>query len=335
MYPATVRAASLRVVRSLGVAAACTALGFAPRVCRADTAAEATALFQSARDDMKAGNHAAACPKLRESLRLKHASGTLLNLALCEEQAGQLASSWAHFLEAAASMSPGDERIPIARQRAAALEPRLPRLTLRLPANAPDTTRVERDGEPVSKASLGVAIPVNPGKHRISVIAADGGRSEQEIRIAEGRAQDLTLVLPAPLPVAAQPPVSGSGQFHADTDGARRGDAGPGDSGPPTLALVVGGIGVLGVISGALTASLARSKRGQADDHCPEKRCDEDGDRLIEDGKQLATISWVSWVVGGVGLVGGTYLWLSHDSSNELGVAAGPSSASLRYRLRF
>lgn len=318
----------------MSLLATCAGLLFTPSVGHADPAAEATALFQSARDDMKSGNYQAACPKLRASLRLKHASGTLLNLALCEEQAGELASSWAHFLEAAASMSPGDERIPIAKQRAAALEPRLPRLTLLLPPNAPESTRVERDGEAVSRASLGVAIPVNPGKHRIVVIAEDGGRSEVEFEIAEGGSQELTLTLPAALPKRAQP-LPGEAASPATTGDRIPGDTGASDAGPPTLALIVGGIGVLGVISGAVTASMARSKRDQADDHCPDMRCDAEGDSLVEDGKQLATISWISWVVGGIGLVGGTYLWLSHDSSNQIDVAAGPSSASLRYRLRF
>ncbi|MEZ4371319.1 MAG: hypothetical protein R3B07_10865 [Polyangiaceae bacterium] len=320
-------------VRVMSVLATCTGLLLASSVGRADPAAEATALFQSARDDMKSGNYQAACPKLRASLRLKHASGTLLNLALCEEQAGELASSWAHFLEAAASMSPGDERIPIAKQRAAALEPRLPRLTLLLPPNAPESTRVERDGEAVSRASLGVAIPVNPGKHRIVVIAEDGGRSEVEFEIAERGAQELTLTLPEPLPPEPMP--GGALSAGPPTVGQIPGDTGADDAGPPTLAIVVGGIGVLGVIAGALTASMAHSKRDQADDHCPNQRCDAEGDSLVADGKQLATVSWISWVVGGIGLVGGTYLWLSHDSSNQIDVAAGPSSATLRYRLRF
>ncbi|MCB9588255.1 MAG: hypothetical protein H6718_22800 [Polyangiaceae bacterium] len=322
-------------VRVMSVLATCAGLLLTTSVGRADPAAEATALFQSARDDMKSGNYQAACPKLRASLRLKHASGTLLNLALCEEQAGELASSWAHFLEAAASMSPGDERIPIAKQRAAALEPRLPRLTLLLPPGAPESTRVERDGEAVSKASLGVAIPVNPGKHRIVVIAEDGGRTEAELEISERGAQELTLTLPAPLPKSVEPTPNGAPPAGSSAPGRIPGDTGANEAGPPTLAIVVGGIGVLGVVAGAVTASMAHSKRDQADDHCPNQRCDAEGDSLIEDGKQFATISWISWVVGGVGLIGGTYLWLSHDSSNQIDVAAGPSSASLRYRLRF
>ncbi len=233
-------------------------------------------------------------------------------------------------------MAPGDERIPIAKQRAAALEPRLPRLTLKLPPGSPSTTRVERNGEQISSASLGVAIPVNPGKHHIVVIAADGGESVKDLELAEGATQELMLALPAPAPKVPAPGTSKSAPgTSAPVANSIPGDTGGASSGPPTLAIIVGGVGVLGVISGALTASLARSKRDQADDHCPDKRCDAEGDGLVADGEQLATISWVSWVVGGVGLIGGTYLWLSHDSANQIDVAAGPGSASLRYRLRF
>ena len=92
-----------------------------------------------ARALMKAKNYAEACPKLAESQRLDPGIGTQFHLADCYENQGKLASAWATFLEvaslAAASNQPDREKA--AKARAARLEPRLPRLTIVVPADEP------------------------------------------------------------------------------------------------------------------------------------------------------------------------------------------------------
>ncbi|MBK7777474.1 MAG: hypothetical protein IPI43_25675 [Sandaracinaceae bacterium] len=64
--------------------------------------AAAEALFREGRRLMEEGNYDEACPKFEASNRLDVAVGTLLNLGVCWEQGGRLASAWATFLEAAA-----------------------------------------------------------------------------------------------------------------------------------------------------------------------------------------------------------------------------------------
>ena len=65
--------------------------------------AAAEALFQEARQLMKTGAYAEACPKLFDSNRLDTAVGTLLYLGECYEKSGKTASAWTTFLAAAES----------------------------------------------------------------------------------------------------------------------------------------------------------------------------------------------------------------------------------------
>src|SRR4051812_4594743 len=113
------------------VAAVCFSAGTARAQAAADPAA-AQALFDEAMALMKADKFAEACPKLEASLRLDPAMGTEFNLAGCLERQGQLAKAWAHFVNVAdaARAAKQHEREKGARQRAQALEPRLPRLTV-------------------------------------------------------------------------------------------------------------------------------------------------------------------------------------------------------------
>ena len=92
--------------------------------------AAAEALFREGRRLMEEGNYDEACPKFEASNRLDVAVGTLLNLGVCWEQGGRLASAWATFLEAAAlaARTGSPEREQLARSRAAELESRLIRV---------------------------------------------------------------------------------------------------------------------------------------------------------------------------------------------------------------
>src|SRR5689334_8638295 len=120
--------------------------------------ATAEALFSDGRRLMAQSNYREACPKFEASLKLDPGVGAMLNLADCYEKNGQTASAWAEFREAssAARAAGSKDREDLARQRAAALEPKLARLTIVI---TKPPARVTRDGAAVDNAVFGTAVP--------------------------------------------------------------------------------------------------------------------------------------------------------------------------------
>ena len=101
---------------------------------------QADALFNEGRDLLEKGKFAEACPKLARSEELSPAVGTLLNLAYCYEQVGKLKSAIDAYAEAESLANAAGEtkRASFARDRAAAVDARTPKLVIRIaPPEAP------------------------------------------------------------------------------------------------------------------------------------------------------------------------------------------------------
>jgi hypothetical protein len=155
----------------------------------------AQSLFDQARELMAKNEHAKACPMLVESQRLDPGGGTLLNLALCYEGEGKLATAQLALNDAlsqAAKDGRGD-RETIARERLAALAPRVPKLTLLAPAHPPRGLVLELDGITMSAATSGVALPVDPGPHEVRLSAPGYVTWTSTPRLREGEAQRVQL----------------------------------------------------------------------------------------------------------------------------------------------
>ncbi len=302
----------------------------APRA-RADDLATAQALFEAARVAVGHGDYAGACPKFAESQRLDPAPGTLLNLADCEEHLGHLARAWDAWHEGIALLPRADERLPPARQRAQALESRLPRLLLRLDPGAPPTTKVRCDDTEIGTASLGVALPVDPGQHVVRAEAAGRAPSSIDVTLAEGETRSLEVapglpvapppektLTPAPAPILAPP---------SAPESARSG------SGLRVTGWVIGGVGVVGLGLGTAAGLLTISKKAAVDVHCVAgKGCDSVGYDAATSGHTLAIESNVCFAAGAVLALTGVSLILAagtHAGPTALVVAPYPGGASL------
>lgn len=271
----------------------------------AGDAASAEALFVQGRAAADKGDHATACAKFAESNRLDPAPGTVFNLGDCSEKLGKLATAWQYFREVAQRLPANDERVAIAVARAAKLERRVPKLTVRLATTAPAGTVVSRDGNDLGAASLGVALPLDPGEHRVEVRAPGHAVSTTTLSLAEGaeRAVDVDVGPPDALVVGAAPRAPAGG-------GGRR-----------TAGWVAVGVGGVAFTVGAITGVMVLGKKSTVDANCDaDRRCNQQGADAADAGRSLGAVSGAGLVLGVVGLGVGGYL-LATTPRREAAVA--------------
>jgi hypothetical protein len=279
----------------------------------------AQSLFDQAKRLMDAGRYGEACPKLAESQRLDPAGGTLLNLALCHEEEGHLATAWADFKEALgeARRAGRPDRERAARAHIAALEPHLARLTLEVRQPDPRLT-VKIDGALVGGAAWNTATPVDPGWHEIVAEAPEKKKCSQRIEIQPR--QQTTLIIP---PLEDEPPGAGA-PAQVDATSAAPTSAVQGSDRPATptwslrkTAYVVGAAGVVALGIGSYFGIQAFSKNHASDAACPDPSdgCPKNSIRFDDEAKTAAFRSDLAFGAGLVGLGVATYLYLKSPSS--------------------
>ncbi|MBA3503364.1 MAG: hypothetical protein M4D80_22900 [Myxococcota bacterium] len=152
-------------------------------------------LFQDGKKLVADGKLAEGCDALRKSNELEERVGTYLNLGDCEEKRGRVATAWETFIKARALATqkshPGAAE---ADKRAAALEKKLPYLTVRTPATRPAGLVVKRDGREVPAAELDQQVPIDPGRYEIEASATGRVTWKETSVVAAG--QKLVVDIP-------------------------------------------------------------------------------------------------------------------------------------------
>ncbi|WP_394834096.1 hypothetical protein LVJ94_47080 [Pendulispora rubella] len=274
-------------------------------------AAGAEAMYRRGKEAARAGDWATACSQFAESQRLEPAPGTLLNLADCEERRGQLARAWEHFLQAETALPRGDSRVAFARGRSKALEPRVPRLTVRLAGALPAKVRVRRDEHDLGDAALGVPLPVDPGHHVVVALAEGRKETRVSVLVAEGESREVTVVLA--LDAQDPSPPRDVRSVPGRTEGPPRGSETGSGQGRSTLGYALLGVGAVGLAAGTVTGLMALLRAGTVKDTCgPDyDRCDGASVDAARQGKTFATVSTVSFALGAVAAGVGVYFLLT------------------------
>jgi serine/threonine-protein kinase len=293
--------------------------------------AAAQGLYDEARKLMKAGQYAAACPKLEESQRLDRSTSTEFHLADCYEHTSRPASAWALFLQVASeskSAGRGDaERL--ARQRANDLAPKVSRLTVTVPSGSQvDGLQVKRDAEVVGQAQWGSAVPVDPGKHTIAATAS--GRIDWSTTVEVGEAKPAIVEVPAlvlaPLPpVAVAPPSDATSPASASPTQSEAGnDAARSGSRRRTIGLVVVGAGIVALGVGTYFGLQALSKNSDSHRNCSGNDCRLAGFNERNDARSTGDLSTALVLAGAAAVAGGAVLWLTAPRHVASAAAGAP-----------
>jgi hypothetical protein len=297
----------------------------------------AESLFREAREDMKRAKPEQACPKLEESYRLDPSIGTLLNLGLCEQQLGHVATAWTKLRQFADAAPAGDPRLALAREKIGELEKSLPKIRILTTPDAGPAT-IALDGIELRNASLGVALPVDPGDHLVLITVPTGESKQTRVHVSIGETVDVSLSAPEPrplveptLPPVVAPPSAPAPPALVALPKPNIPALAPRRKTERTLAYVAGAAGTAGLLTSGIFGALALQEKGVVAQHCSAHICrDQIGIDAARAGSRNETIADVAFVAGALTWAAGAVLWW-HSGRSGVALSAGAGSASLSY----
>lgn len=289
----------------------------------ADQKAAAEALFRDGRKLFQANKFAEACPKFEESYRLDPSPGTQVNLATCHEKEGKLATAWSEFKDvlARATLDNRPEREKTARERIAAIEPKLGKLVIDIaPSNVVPGLTVTRSGVSVTSAALGTPLPVDAGTYAVQVTAPGYKPWDTKVEVSNGKETRVAIPALVKVPVDVPPPVA------KVQEEPKEAPPPPPPSNKRTIGFIAAGVGVVGLGVGTVFGVRTLSKKSASDDNCV-GGCTAKGAQLMDEAYSASTISNIGLGVGLVGVGVGTYLILTSNSAKEAGEPAAKAPA--------
>jgi pantothenate kinase type III len=267
------------------------------------------ARFKEGLDLEERARWAEALRVFEEIARAKSTAAVTFHVALCHENLGLLAKAAQGYdraaelaaSEGAESQEVGDK----ARRRREAVEPRIPKIIVRLARDASGAALV--NGGELSPEQLGGELPVDPGAVRVEVRRDGATTLVKELDVAEGARETVLIPAarassaaadrakdpePAPLPDRPEPPPEG------------------GDKVP---AIVVGAVGLGALATAAVMLGLRQMSIDEVKATCnaEDKACDPETRSVAEQGERYHWAA-VGLAAGGAACLGvATALWFT------------------------
>jgi hypothetical protein len=293
--------------RILGLCGTLAGVAFASSAGAAGPADQAAAveLFQEAKRLMAAGDYEHACPKFTEAQRLLPTPGTLLNIGLCYEKAGKIASAYGAYKEAevfARNANAADHQAE-AQKRAAGLALKVAKLAIVVPPEVKvPGFELRRDGTVVGEAQWGSSMPADVGWHQIEATAPGKKAWSTTVRIeTDGSSASVNVPALEALPDEAKQAPRWGAQRIAGVSG-----------------IAAGGVGlVLGAVFGGLAIKKASDARSNG--HCDQDwaTCDATGMAYRADSRTMAHVSTSGFVIGSAALAAGIVLFVTTPTTSS------------------
>jgi tetratricopeptide (TPR) repeat protein len=296
---------------------------------------QAEALVREGRSLMAAGDLAAACVRFARSYALDASSGALLNLALCHEREGKLATALAEYRAAArlAREQHREDRALVADERVGALEPQLAHVTIVATQPVPGLL-VAVDGSPPGEVRSEAPLPIEPGLRQVHVTAAGYQPWSTTVEVKAGERRTVAIPVLAQVAPPAPPPPAVLAESQTPVLVRPASDP-PAAARPPSsrldLYLAVGGAAL--VASGAVSWGIAYEKFQSAKTACNEGPGCLDYDARVSSIRTFQGIAIGTWIAGGAALlVSGLHYVLrdSRTTRQEIAISAWANQLDIR-----
>ncbi len=281
-----------------------------------DNEAKAKALFEEARELVKADKWDEACEKLVQSRKLSPRMLTTYRLADCYEHVGKTASAHAGFIEAAdLAKAVGDSaKQQDALTRAKQVEGKLSRVVLELPKD--ESLRIEIDGSKIPPALTREKIPLDPGEHEL--VASSDGKKPQTVTftVPEGPAVtnvSVPALEDAPAAKEKPPVVEDTPTPPPPIDDTKTSSG----STLKTAGFITIGVGIVALGVGSYLGLSAKSLDKDAEPLCTPRGCTPEGKSLNDDARSRGNLATVVFTIGAVAAAGGLVMVLVAPSPSE------------------
>jgi len=300
---------------------------------------QARALFAEATSLEATGDHTGAAEKLSAALAIKETPGLRYHLAHCEEQSGALVAAIANYeraaqlIQAGASAPDVEPLLPLAARR---LDSRVARLEIVVPAEA--QAIAELDGVELAASSIGAAVKVDPGPHRLRVRSPGQADFNADLTFSSGERRTIKVFFaPSAPPARAVPEAAAKAPRPPEHSGF--GGRGVVLLGEAALTLTGLGFGLGFMVARANAAGRVQDAQTAVDQQAPGKSgcggvpvpsaC-ADLDQALDDHAQASTLATVSFVGAGVAASALVLTWaLWPASPRAVSLAVHPSSAGV------
>jgi hypothetical protein len=192
--------------------------------------------------------------------------------------------------------------------------------------------KVTIDGELIADHLEGSAVSIDPGSHTFAFEAADRPALTKRLVILESQKERREAIVfgPTPAPLASPAPAAASPRPQLpSTPDLETSSGGPRLGAQRVLALVAGGIGVIGLGIGTAAGAVALNEKSNAARVCPKNPCTSpDGQNKWKDAASTGNVSTIGFIAGGAAVVGASLLWFTAqgptgDQSVQVGLGLG------------